>query len=846
MFRIIFLFLISVAACFAQREPVLKQIDLPHSYYYREMYLPQLTTGPSAAAWSPDSKTLVYAMAGSLWKQEAGSIHAEELLAGPGYDYQPDWSPDGRWIVFARYDHSAVELWSLDLQTGQAKKMTSGGAVNLEPCFSPDGKRLAFVSTSYKGHFHIFVGKFANGSLTDVEQLTREHVSDLPRYYYSKVDHEISPVWSRDGSEILFISNRGHIHGTGGFWRIKAEPGDKQEAREIHYEETNWKARPDFSPDGKRMVYASYLGRAWHQLWVMPSGGGDAFPISYGDYDNTNPRWSPDGTKIAFISNRGGNTSLWVQTIPSGAQTEVVARDRKYLKPMARFTLKVVDQSNRPLAARVSITGSDGRAFAPDDAWMHADDSFTRSERPFEAHYFDTGGVSEIMVPVGETIEVGIMHGFEYPYEHTTIEIKPDSASSLFVEMQPIQSETKEETHWVSGDLHVHMNYAGTYRNTPKHLVEQAAAEDVAIVENLIVNKEQRVPDISYFSPQLDPASTKDRLLFHGQEFHTSYWGHLGLLNLTKNFLLPGYVAYPNTAAAGPYPANANVADLAHGQGAFVGYVHPFDSYPDPRTDASLTNELPADVALGKVDYIEVVGFSDHKSTAEVWYKLLNCGFHLPTAAGTDFMADYASVRGPIGLNRVYAEVSGAPSPKDKPVDIKDWLAAIKAGHTFATNGPLLRFSLGGQPIGGEVKLAQKQDVHFKADLTSIVSLDHLQIICNGKLTQELKLDAARTSAHVESSIPLETSGWCVLRAFSDEAEYPILDIYPYATTSPIYVTVDGLPLYSPADASYFVKWMDRLVDAADRNTSWNTDAEKQSVLDMFKQAREKYRRLVK
>ena len=39
----------------AQRDPVLKQIDLPHPYYYREMYLPQLTTGPSAAAWAPDS-----------------------------------------------------------------------------------------------------------------------------------------------------------------------------------------------------------------------------------------------------------------------------------------------------------------------------------------------------------------------------------------------------------------------------------------------------------------------------------------------------------------------------------------------------------------------------------------------------------------------------------------------------------------------------------------------------------------------------------------------------------------------------------------------------------------------
>ena len=50
----------------AERLAVLKQIDLPHAYYFREMYLPQLTSGPSSLAWSPDSKELIYSMAGSL------------------------------------------------------------------------------------------------------------------------------------------------------------------------------------------------------------------------------------------------------------------------------------------------------------------------------------------------------------------------------------------------------------------------------------------------------------------------------------------------------------------------------------------------------------------------------------------------------------------------------------------------------------------------------------------------------------------------------------------------------------------------------------------------------------
>ncbi len=815
---------------------MLKQIDLPHSYYYREMYLPQLTTGPSAAAWSPDSYSLLYSMGGSLWRQELRSAKAEQLTAGSGYDYQPDWSPDGRWVVFARYEHDAVELWSLDLRDGQTRKMTSGGAVNLEPRFSPDGKRLAFVSTSYKGHFHIFVARFEDGLLTDVRQLTPENVSSLPRYYYSAVDHEISPVWSRDGSEILFVSNRGHIHGTGGFWRMKADLG--AEAHEIHYEETNWKARPDFSPDGKRMVYASYLGgQSWHQLWVMPAAGGDAFPISYGAYDNVNPRWSPDGTKIAFISNRGGNTSLWVQTIPGGEQTEVMARERKYLKPMGRLALHVVDAQGKRVAARVFLTAADGLAYAPDNAWMHADDSFDRSERPFEAHYFDTSGTAEVTVPVG-VVELGVMRGFEFAFEQRRVEVKPDAVANVAVRL--LARIPYEHAEWISGDVHTHMNYAGTYRNTPAHLVEQADAENLAIVEDLVVNKEQRIPDVAYFSPKLDVASTLNHLLLHGQEYHTSYWGHLGLLNLTKNFILPGYAGYPNTAAASLYPANANIADLAHAQGALVGYVHPFDSVPDPAKDASLTAELPVDVALGKVDYIEVVGFSDHKSTAEVWYKLLNCGFRLPTAAGTDFMGNYASLRGPVGLNRVYAEV------KPGPLKIEPWLASIKWGRTFATNGPLLHFTLGGQGVGGDVRLEEKQDVKFTAAMTSIVPVDHLQVVCNGKVSRELALDVAHTSAHVDGTIPIDASGWCVLRAFSDKAEYPILDLYPYATTSPVYVSVADAPVQSAADAAYFVAWIDRLIAAAGSNTSWNTEAETEAVLGMLREAKVKFTEISK
>jgi hypothetical protein len=179
------------------------------------------------------------------------------------------------------------------------------------------------------------------------------------------------------------------------------------------------------------------------------------------------------------------------------------------------------------------------------------------------------------------------------------------------------------------------------------------------------------------------------------------------------------------------------------------------------------------------------------------------------------------------------------------PLKIETWLGEIKAGRTFATNGPLLDFWMGEQPIGGEVRLEKKKTVRFSVEMFSIVPVDHLQIVCNGKVAQELALNSDRMGAHVDGSIPLDTSGWCVLRAFSDKAEYPILDVYPYATTSPIYVSVAGIPVRNPEDASYFVMWMDRLISAAQSNTSWNTEDEKQSVLVLLQEAREKYAHMI-
>jgi len=826
------------------RDTPLSQVNVPHSYYWREMYIPQATSGPSSFTWSPDGHEVIYSMQGSLWRQRVGSTTATQITSGDTYDYQPDWSPDGRSIVYSAYDGRGLALMLLDLPTGERRSLIRDSSVNVEPRWSPDGTRIAFVSTAYNARWHIFVARFANTRVDSVTRITDDHDSGLPRYYYSKFDHYLSPTWSPDGKELIFVSNRGRIYGTGGLWRMEARPGATP--REIHYEETAWKARPDWNRDGARVVYSSYNGRQWNQLWITRSEVADPMPLTFGDFDATAPRWSPDGLRVGYISNQGGNTSLWIVTVPGGKRDRVEARTRRYREAMGSLIITVLDSATRrPIPARLSARIANGKFFSPDNKWRHTDEAIVRDAQRFEYGYWHSLGVDTITVPVGR-LTVDVWRGPEWRTVSRVATVGATRPAALRVLLSRVSN--LPALGWWGGDVHVHMNYGGAYRNTPQHLAQQARAEGLHVVEELIVNKEQRIPDIGYgISDVIHP--TSDLLIAFGQEFHTGLWGHSAQLGLRDHLLLPDYAGYAGTGFASLYPTNAAVFDMAHEQGAIGGYVHPFDFRPDISViQGGIPYELPVDVALGKVDYLEVMGYSDHLITSDIWYKLLNCGFRVPAAAGTDAFPDFAELRGPPGLVRVYAK-SG------RTLDHRRWLDAIKAGRTFVTNAPLLSFTVNGHEAGDEFRLPSgTRRVRASLTVRSNVPIDHVEIIGNGKIVARIARreprrrpqqneGAASRELIVDTTValPVDRNSWFVARAYSDKPHLPVLDLYPFASTSPVYVKTDNAPTSCREDAEYFLKWIDVLSARVRADSGWNTPAERAAVLTTISRAHEEF-----
>lgn len=228
-------------------------------------------------------------------------------------DAFPAWSPDGRLVAFESSSQTDIDVWITDGRT-ERNLTNDPGHANRHPAWSPDGTRLVF---SRQNPFNLTGPLYTVG--LDGSSPTR---------LTSASESNEQPSWSPDGREIAFVSDRS---GNRDLWAIRPDgTGLRQITDTPDVQEFN----PDWSPDGTRLAYdgcgsTSYpcVGNANYEILTADPDGTDVRVLTRTAGVDANPSWSPDGTQLAFRSDRTGFTQIWTMNETGGALRQVTTEN---------------------------------------------------------------------------------------------------------------------------------------------------------------------------------------------------------------------------------------------------------------------------------------------------------------------------------------------------------------------------------------------------------------------------------------------------------------------------------------------------------------------------------------
>ncbi len=793
-------------------------------YMWNYYFPPAPSTTPWAPAWAPDGKSLAVGMYGSIWQVDPRTGTARELTYDGKYHSEPAWSPDGKWIVFTADDDGRdIQLEILEVATGQVHALTHDNQIYVDPRFSPDGGRLCYVSTQPNGNFNIYVRDIRNGDFTgEAVALTRDNSFPNNRLYFGRWDMHTQPAWTPDGKSIAFVSNLNVPLGSGDLWIMPAESDGVERARKILSEQTLYRTRPDVSPDGNRIVYASTgtAAEEHDQLYVIPIGGGAPYKLTFDPHDHFDPRWSPDGEWIAFLSNEGGLPQLELLETNGGARKRILIQRREWKRPMGKIHVRITDRGALT-AARIQYLSPDGKFYPPPEAYARIGFS--------GLHSFHTTGEFTAEVPPG-SISMQVTKGFEYRPVEKQIQVNAGSVTEVSIPLGRMID--MQARGWYSGSTHVHMNYGGNLGNTLANMMMMSRAEGQQMLNVLAACKDNRVLDWDVFVPGggENPISKGDPNLkvVVGEEYRPPFDGHVFFIGLRDHLISPFTTGYEGTAISSLYPSNTDMLRKAAAEGAVTGYVHPFKGEQDPLEHGlGEAKALPVDAALGTVDVLEW-SYANH-AEMPVWHRLLNNDFALAPSGGEDSITNLqrdkliASVRTYVYVGHYFTADS--------------WQQALKKGRTFFTTGPLLDFRINGELPGSVLHLpAQGGEIHVQARAWSISPLTKLVLYHNGQVLRTIPVDSA-----FDERILVTGSGWYALWAEGPSSTY--LDVaYAQAGTNAIRVYVGDQPIRDAQSAEYFLRWLDKLQQMTEAWPWWNSDAEKRHVLSQYEQARQVYR----
>jgi TolB protein len=221
------------------------------------------------------------------------------LTRNGSINLNPDFSPDGREIIFTSYKRGNPDLFKRALSSTVEIPLSKRKGLNITGAWSPDGTKIA-LSLSKDGNAEIYT-------------IARD--GSNPQRLTFNPAIEVSPVWSPDGSHIAFVSDR---LGKPQIFVMDANGGNVRRLTTAGAYNVN----PRWSPKGDRIAYARMQGgREFHIFVINADGSGDTQLTTTGS--NENPAWSPDGRFIAFSSKRGGPAAIYVMRADGSGQVRV-------------------------------------------------------------------------------------------------------------------------------------------------------------------------------------------------------------------------------------------------------------------------------------------------------------------------------------------------------------------------------------------------------------------------------------------------------------------------------------------------------------------------------------------
>lgn len=220
------------------------------------------------------------------------------LTRNGSINLNPDFSPDGRELIFTSYKRGNADLYKRALSSTVEVPISRRKGLNITGAWSPDGTKIA-LSLSKDGNAEIYT-------------IARD--GSNPQRLTVSPAIEVSPAWSPDGSHIAFVSDR---LGKPQIFVMDANGGNVRRLTTAGA----YNVTPSWSPKGDRIAYARMRGGEF-QIYVINADGSDDTQLTTTG-SNENPAWSPDGRFLAFSSKRGGAAEIYVMRADGSGQVRV-------------------------------------------------------------------------------------------------------------------------------------------------------------------------------------------------------------------------------------------------------------------------------------------------------------------------------------------------------------------------------------------------------------------------------------------------------------------------------------------------------------------------------------------